>query len=130
MLLAEATNEFYGQWLIVGLGVIAGLGGIASIAGYFATRREMVALEKRVSTIEIDQKDDRRNSEIHASERSKTIFSEIKDTREKLENRINPLVENTAALKASHEAFTNSFINFTNVMQEMIRQGSNGKGKP
>lgn len=125
MLLAEATNEFWGQWMIVALGIIGGLGGLAAIASYFATSRELTSIEIRVTKIEDEQKEDRRNNEIHASDRSKTIFNKIEDTRDKIENRLNPLVENTAGLKAGQEAFTTSFTNFTAVMQELIRSNNN-----
>lgn len=121
----QADAAFWGQWMIVALGIVGGLGGLAAIASYFATRRELIALEHRVTRVEGEIKDDRKDNQVHASERSRTIFNEIKDTRDKLESRINPLVENTAALKASHEAFVTAFTNQTEVLRELISQVKN-----
>jgi hypothetical protein len=118
MMFAQATNEFWGQWMIVSLGVIGGIGGLASLASYFATRRELVALEQRVAHMEQETKNDRRDYQVDASHRNQVIFAEIKDIREKLSARIDPLVENTAALKGSHEALLVALNNQT----EMLRQ--------
>ena len=118
-------HAFWGQWIVVAIGIIGGLGGLASLATFFATRRELIALEQRVTRVESEAKEDRHNFEVHASARSKTLFDKIEGTRDKLEGRLNPLVENTAALKASQEAFTTAFTNFTNVMQELIRTNRN-----
>lgn len=120
MIFAEATaptNAFWGQWIIVALAILGGLGGLAAVASYFATRRELVSLEVRVTKVEQEVKDDRRDNQVHASQRSAIIFAEIKDTRDKLSSRIDPLVENTAALKGSHEALLTAMNNQT----EMIR---------
>jgi NCAIR mutase (PurE)-related protein len=113
-------HAFWGQWIIVALAILGGLGGLAAVASYFATRRELIALEVRVTRVEGEAKDDRRDNQVHASERSRTIFIEMKETRDKLESRINPLVENTAGLKASHEAFVTAFTNQTEVLRAMV----------
>lgn len=119
-----AEPAFWGQWIIVALGIIGGLGGLATIAGYFATRRELASLERRVSVMETDVKEDRRNNEVHASERSKTLFTAIDKVRDQLNSRLDPVIENTAALKASHESFTTSFNGFTRIMEKLVEEGA------
>jgi len=93
------------------------------------------ALEKRLATLEHDFKTERDENEKHISERSRTLFIEIKavhhelstkidrqmelseESRARLHERINPIVENTAEIKGRMEAFTSSFGNFSEVMQ-------------
>lgn len=85
---ADASNEFYGQFLIVALGIIGGLGGLAAIASYFATRRELESLVTRVNKIETEVKEDREKNQIHASQRSHTIFDAIEKLRTEVTKRI------------------------------------------
>lgn len=51
-ILAEATNNFTGQWLYVALAVIGGLVGIAGLFQMFATSREVTKLEERLDKAE------------------------------------------------------------------------------
>jgi F0F1-type ATP synthase membrane subunit b/b' len=55
-------TAFWGQWIIVGLGIIGGLGGLAAIASYFATRRELIALEQRTTKVESRIENDQRDN--------------------------------------------------------------------
>ena len=95
ILLAQATQVggqadavFWGQWIIVALGILGGLGGLAAVASYFATRREMIALEFRVTRIENEIKEDRHQNQVHASTRSQTLFSQIEKVREELDSKL------------------------------------------
>ena len=127
--LQNVEPAFWGQWIIVALAILGGLGGLAAVASYFATRRELVSLEHRVGIVERDQRDDRKANEIHASERSKTIFAQINRVQDQMNSRLDPLVENTASLKGSHEAFTTSFTNFTRLMEKLLTERSTPGGK-
>jgi hypothetical protein len=121
---AEASNvsaAFMGQWVVAAFSFVGGMGGILAAASYFATRREVERIEQRVTRLEDvtgairaeirQQKDelmlsaDRRSSILH--------------------NRINPVVENLAALKASNEAFVTAFENHTRVMEALVRRSAN-----
>jgi hypothetical protein len=105
-----ASTELVGELVFAAAAVI---GLLIAVGSYFATNREVDKLAVRVTAneatseaIRAELKQDKEDL-IHAGERrSYTIHS-----------RINPLVENTAAIKASNEAFVRSFDNFTEVMR-------------
>lgn len=110
---AEASNAFTGQWVFAASAII---GLFIAVGSYFATRREVEALAQRIeksegtlTAIRAEMKKDKEDL-IYSGDRRSTI----------LHHRINPLVENTAALKASQEAFVTSFDNFTGVMKELV----------
>jgi hypothetical protein len=117
MMFAEASNEFTGAGLYMLIAVLGFISSAAGVASYFATRREMEALEKRVSSTEVTAAEIRaeikkdKEDLIAAGERRSFI----------LHNRINPIIENTAGLKCSQEAFVKSFDNFTEVMRDMVQ---------
>lgn len=119
MILAEASNEFTGQFIYAGAAIIGLLVGIGS---YFATRREVESIEKRVSGVEGKIEEHYQKNQEHASARSATIFAAIEKQRDQLSARIDPLIENTAALKAGQEAQTHALTRFTDVMVELVRE--------
>lgn len=83
-----APSAFWGNSVIVIIGLISALGAIVAIASYFATRREFIALEQRVMRIENDMKDDRQANQEHASKRSQTLFSQIEKVRAELDSKL------------------------------------------
>lgn len=113
MIFAEASNAFAGEWLYAATAVI---GLLIAVGGYFATHREVDKLDSRIeraeaalAAIRAELKQDKEELIAVGERRSYVLHS-----------RINPLIENTAALKASQEAFVTSFDNFTNVMKELV----------
>lgn len=138
---ADATNAFWGQWMIVGLGIIGGLGGLAAIASYFATRRDFEALDKRVTEMadamekritKVDETYEKRITKVE--EDVSRITNKITSTHIELiangekrstsiHRRLDPLIENTAAMKGGQEAFTTAFENFTRMMESKSMGG-------
>jgi hypothetical protein len=111
-MLAEATNLQIGDWVVAGFAVINGLGALGALVAFFATRREVQEIDRRVIVMETAMVDVRA-----AMAKDKVdLISNGEDRSSRLHRRIDPLIENTAALKASHEAFTESFKNFTNIL--------------
>jgi hypothetical protein len=118
-ILAEAgvetlkTTLFLAQWLVVVFSIVSGIGGMLAIGSYFATRREVDDIKERLVKTE--------NSahEIRAEMRKeKDEINAMADARSsRLHDRINPISENLAALKASSEAFVTAFHGFTQLMQ-------------
>jgi len=109
---AEATSQEVGIWIIIAICVVNGLGALGGVVAFFATRREVQEIDRRL---------------INAETGIVNIREEIADTKielmangerrsESLHRRIDPLVENTAALKAGSQAFTESFQNFVTVL--------------
>lgn len=111
-------NSFLQFWVIIGF-IAMVVGQIISIIVMLANRkqqREVSFLFEPASKKEFDQftatsnanfvqireemKQDRADNQRHASERSKTLFTEMKDTRVALERRINRLSLGVAALCA------------------------------
>lgn len=106
MLFADATNSEIGLWIVIGFFFVNGAASVIGIFQLFATRREVDKLDGRISDLETRAPKDKEDL-IAAGERRSFV----------IHNRINPLVENTAAIKAGQEAFTKSFDNFTEVMR-------------
>jgi len=110
---ADASNSFWGQWVIVALGIFGGLGGLAAVASYFATRREFEALDKRVEKVEetlggFDQKIAETHIELIANGEKRSTS---------IHRRLDPLIENIAAMKGAQEAFGQSFDNYTRAVE-------------
>jgi hypothetical protein len=103
-------------WFMVILSVVSGVGGMLAVASYFATRREVDDIKSRLAKVEdvtsaIQERMGKQKDEImYSAERRSAV----------LHNRINPVVENLAALKASSEAFVTVFEGFTEMMQGRV----------
>ncbi len=88
MILAEATNEFTGAWVIVAIAVIGAIGVLLAIAAYFATSRELSSVVESIQ--ELNQTLAKQN--------------EINENRAKeIHNRINPLESMVGELKGFHQ---------------------------
>jgi hypothetical protein len=101
---AEASNAFTGQWIYAGAAIV---GLFVAVGSYFATRREVDDLKQEVRDMREEIKKDREASILSGDRRSSVLH-----------NRINPLVENTAAIKAGQEAQTEALKDFCGVMKE------------
>jgi len=105
--------SFLAQWLVVGFAFISGIGGLLASASYFATRREVDDIKVRLVKVEDvtatirDEMRKQKDELVYSADRRASV----------LHNRINPIVENLAALKGSNEAFVGVFSNFTEVMR-------------
>lgn len=114
------------QWFMIILSAVSGVGGMLAVASYFATRREVDDIKVRLVRVEDVtaaireemrmQKDDL----MHSADRRSSV----------LHNRINPIVENLAALKGSNEAFVGVFANFTEVMRAWCQRERETKACP
>lgn len=100
----------------------------------------LTRVENSLDKLARDFAEDKKQNEIHMSERSKTIFlkidtvqseiseridrsmSEANESRSRLHDRINPVVENTAEIKGRMDAFTQSFDNFTKIITAIAQQ--------
>lgn len=148
--LAEATTEYSYQsigWLVVGIAAICvAANQIGDFIARFRTPEgkppngEIAQrIENAVSRIERSEREitdlrtelakDRHNLEIHMSARSKTLFEKMdaqnatsEDSRERLHQRVNSVMENTAETKGQMQAFTQAFDNFTKIVVEIARR--------
>lgn len=106
MLLAEASNEFAGQfWYMIaaGVGIIVGL---IAVASYFATSREVDKMSKAL--------DDLASQIIALNAANESRASDIHD-------RLNPLQVEVGELRGSTESFEKSFEKFTRVIEASSR---------
>jgi hypothetical protein len=100
-------------WFMIILSAVSGVGGMLAVASYFATRREVDDIKVRlvkvedVTTVIRDEMRKQKDELVYSADRRASV----------LHNRINPIVENLAALKGSNEAFVGVFSNFTEVMR-------------
>jgi hypothetical protein len=100
-------------WFMIILSAVSGVGGMLAVASYFATRREVDDIKVRLVKVEDtttairDEMRKQKDDLMYSADRRASV----------LHNRINPIVENLAALKASNEAFVKVFDNFTVVMK-------------
>lgn len=102
ILLADASNEFTGQWLYVALGIALAVAAVMGIVGYFATSREVSALgddlkDLTAQLMKQNELNENRASEIHS--------------------RVNSLEATTGRLEGKMEAFEQSFRNFTEIIR-------------
>ena len=106
MILAEASNEFMGQWVFVAIAVIGGIGIILGIAAYFATARE-------VSTV---------TTSLDELTKALAKQNELNEARAlEIHLRINPLEAKVGELKGQADAFDKSFEKFTRVIEATSR---------
>jgi NAD/NADP transhydrogenase beta subunit len=108
-ILADASNEFTGQWVIVAIAVVGAIGIILAIAAYFATSRELSGVVQSIDNLTGTLADQNKINEERASE---------------LHARINPLEAEVGRLQGSSEAFDKSFEKFTRIIEATSR-GSN-----
>lgn len=99
-------------------------------------KQSQAELERRIEENEENQKAlavrmaaDKEQIMASGSNRGKTIFAKIDDTRRELQNevkhvrdRMDPIVENLSHIKGSMEAFTESFKNFTDIVKSQNRK--------
>jgi hypothetical protein len=109
MLFADVSNSQIGVWVVCGFFFVNGAATVIGILQSFATRREVDKLDDRIGTLETNAPKDKEDV-IAAGERRSFV----------IHNRINPLVENTAAIKAGQEAFVKAFDNFTETVRSMV----------
>ena len=113
MLLANSSSDLQlGSWVGIAFLVINGLAALGGLIAFFATRREVQELDRRVIVTEqavVDIRDQMSQDKVD-------LIASGEDRSTRLHRRIDPLIENTAALKASQEAFTESFKNFTAIL--------------
>lgn len=110
---ANTDAAFLGSWVSVAFLIINGVAASLGVIALFATRREVSDLATRVKTNENDIDGIREKMEKNKDDliRSADARSSV------LHNRINPIVENTAAIKGQMEAFTESFRNLASILQ-------------
>jgi len=103
-------------WFMIILSAVSGVGGMLAVASYFATRREVDDIKERLVKVEdtttaIREEMRKQKDEImYSADRRSSV----------LHNRINPIVENLAALKASSEAFVITFKGFTEMLRGRV----------
>jgi hypothetical protein len=121
LMVGEVAPGTTATWLLVLLGIlsaVSGVGGMLAVASYFATRREVDDIKTRLIKVEdataaIREEMRRQKDEImYSADRRSSV----------LHNRINPIVENLAALKGSNESFVKVFESFTEVMRSWCQR--------
>lgn len=106
MMLADATNEFMGQWVVVAIAVIGAIGIILAIAAYFATSRELGSVVSSLDSLTKTLADQNRENEKRAKE---------------IHDRINPLGERVSNTEGKIDAFEMSFEKFTRMIESNSR---------
>lgn len=106
MMLADATNEFMGQWVVVAIAVIGAIGIILAIAAYFATSRELGSVVSSLDSLTKTLADQNRENEKRAKE---------------IHDRINPLCERVSNTEGKIDAFEMSFEKFTRMIESNSR---------
>jgi len=102
MMLAEATNEFAGQWIFIGMAVLGTIGVALAILAYFATRRDVDTLSDNITTLT--------NGITHLNEIGEARISSIHD-------RLNPLETQIGRLQGASDSFEKSFEKFTRIIE-------------
>lgn len=91
MLFADAatspTTPEIGTWVLILILVINGLGAVGGLVAIFATRREVEAIERRVTAAE-EQRD---KDLLIGSERRAKIYAELKSQREDMNKMVEKL---------------------------------------
>jgi biopolymer transport protein ExbB/TolQ len=106
MILADATNEFAGQWLFITIAAVLSLVAIFSVVGYFATSRELAATASALDDL---AKSVRRQNEIN------------EDRAADLHSRINPLSDRVSKCEGTLNAFEMGFEKFTRIIESNAR---------
>lgn len=106
ILLAEASNEFVGQWVLVAATVISILVALATIASYFATRSEVNDLKMRMHNLDL---------------LIEKIRSDGSQRGKDLHDRIDPLDSGIGRIQGQLEAFNSSFEKFTRIVEATSR---------
>lgn len=91
MLLADATVTApqIGTWVLIAILIINGLGAVGGLVAIFATRREVEAIEKRVTASEEQREEDRQIG----SERRAKIYAELKSQREDMNKMVEKIYD-------------------------------------
>ena len=106
MLLAEATNEFAGQWVFIAIAVVVGIATILGVAAYFATSRELTTVVDTMDALTKTIAESNRINEERAAD---------------IHGRLNPIAELVAENKGKIAAFEMSFEKFTRVIESNAR---------
>lgn len=78
-----------GMWVLIAILVINGLGAVGGLVAIFATRREVEAIEKRVSESEQQREHDLQTG----SDRRAKIYAELKSQREDMLKLVDKIYE-------------------------------------
>jgi predicted Holliday junction resolvase-like endonuclease len=91
MLLADATVTApqIGTWVLIAILIINGLGAVGGLVAIFATRREVEAIEKRVTASEVQREED---LQIGSDRRAK-IYAELKSQREDMNKMVEKIYD-------------------------------------
>lgn len=118
MMLAQITNTSVGNWVLVAALIVSGFSSMGGLVAFFATRREVQSIDERVKTTEAavvairaEMKDDKEDLIANGERRSTSLH-----------RRLDPLVENTAALKAGQEAYVHALTNFTQTVTALAKK--------
>jgi len=98
MMIAEATNEFAGQWVFIAIAVVVGIATILGVAAYFATSRELTTVVDTMDALTKTIAESNRINEERAAD---------------IHGRLNPIAELVAENKGKIAAFEMSFEKFT-----------------
>jgi len=113
MILAEATNEFAGQWIFLGMAVLGTIGVALAILAYFATRRDVDTLSDNITTL---------TSNI-------SRLNEIGEARiSSIHDRLNPLETEIGRLQGASDSFEKSFEKFTRMIEATARANNDTIG--
>jgi len=82
-MLAQTSPEV-GTWVIVAILIVNGLGAVGGVFAFFATRREVEALERRMNAAEEQRVTDQETG----SERRAKIYGELRSQREDFQEEI------------------------------------------
>jgi F0F1-type ATP synthase membrane subunit b/b' len=77
MMLADTSDAFTGQWVVVMAGAVACLAAVMAIVSYFATRREVDSIEGRVTKIEDQLKETERRLDEKAEKRAVHLHNRV-----------------------------------------------------
>lgn len=106
MMLAEASNQFMGQWIFSGMAILGTVGVSLAILAYFATRRDVDSIS--INIVDLTKQLTRQN--------------EINEKRVSIiHDRLNPLETSVGRLEGSADAFEKSFEKFTRMIESTSR---------
>lgn len=89
MLAQATTSGEIGTWVLIGILIVNGLGAVGGLVAIFATRREVEAVERRITIAEEQRNLDLQNG----SERRAKIYAELKAQRDDWQTVVQKLYE-------------------------------------
>jgi len=116
MLAQQVSPEFLGNWVGAGLLIIGGIVGLFSIITFFATKEQVREIKERQAILEQDVKDNTKETNRVKDE----LIANGEKRSTSLHRRLDPLIENTAALKAGGEAWTEAFRGFVETQKATL----------